>query len=47
VILHARSASPNIPKAHETIKALGEEAINEQVQWLMLRRSRPIDVTIH
>jgi hypothetical protein len=33
--------------AQKVIRALGDEAITEHVQWLILRRNRPFELLIH
>jgi hypothetical protein len=37
---------PNLSAAQATILALGQEAINEHSQWLILRRNRPFEVPV-
>ena len=34
---------PDIERAQEVIKALGREAMAEHAQWLILRRSHPLE----
>jgi hypothetical protein len=44
--LHGDPASIDIPSAQAAIIALGDEAISEHSQWLILRRNRPFEVPV-